>query len=253
MEKAAVRLGADERLDDVNERIRLIQKKNGLTFGTDAFLLSCYVRPKKYRRMAELGAGTGIASLLCAARERAEKITAIEIQPAFADLCARNVTLNGFDGVIETVTADVREVRAESLGGEFDLVIANPPYMRAGSGKTNEHTEKTIARHEVCGSIADFCAAAGRLLRYGGAFCVVYRADRLAELMCALTDAGLEPKRMTLLYPDTTARPRLVFVEAKRGAAPSLTVTPPIMIYRDGTRTYTDTFSEIYERGVFPF
>ena len=30
----------DERIDEVNENIRLIQKKAGLTFGTDAFLLA---------------------------------------------------------------------------------------------------------------------------------------------------------------------------------------------------------------------
>ena len=33
---------SDERLDYVNEKITLIQKNDGLTFGTDAFLLAAY-------------------------------------------------------------------------------------------------------------------------------------------------------------------------------------------------------------------
>ena len=35
-------ISADERLDSVNEKITLIQKKDGLTFGTDAFLLAAF-------------------------------------------------------------------------------------------------------------------------------------------------------------------------------------------------------------------
>ena len=57
---------SDERLDYVNEKITLIQKKNGLTFGTDAFLLAAYIKENKRARAAELGTGTGIISLLCA-------------------------------------------------------------------------------------------------------------------------------------------------------------------------------------------
>ena len=36
----------DERIDEVNEQLRLIQKKNGLTFGTDAYLLAAFIRPQ---------------------------------------------------------------------------------------------------------------------------------------------------------------------------------------------------------------
>ena len=38
----------DERLDKINEDLQLIQKKNGLTFGTDALLLAAFVG-KLYR------------------------------------------------------------------------------------------------------------------------------------------------------------------------------------------------------------
>ena len=33
-------INADERLDEVNDKLSLIQKKKGMTFGTDALLLS---------------------------------------------------------------------------------------------------------------------------------------------------------------------------------------------------------------------
>jgi len=53
----------DERIDEVNDKISLIQKPDGLTFGTDALLLAGYVAGK-YRVGAELGGGSGIISML---------------------------------------------------------------------------------------------------------------------------------------------------------------------------------------------
>ena len=92
---ADIELYEGERLDEVNERLRLISKNDGLTFGTDAFLLASFIRRQGNARACELGAGTGIISLLLAARERVSEIVAIEAQGDFAELAERNVGLNG--------------------------------------------------------------------------------------------------------------------------------------------------------------
>ena len=63
-----------EKLTEVNEKIKLIQKNNGLTFGTDAFLLAAYIKSQKNGTAVELGGGTGIISLLCAARDKFKSI-----------------------------------------------------------------------------------------------------------------------------------------------------------------------------------
>ena len=57
----------NERIDSVNDSIKLIQKTDGLTFGTDALLLAAYVR-KRAARGAEFGAGGGIISMLILTR-----------------------------------------------------------------------------------------------------------------------------------------------------------------------------------------
>ena len=161
-------LDEDERLDSVNEKITLIQKKDGLTFGTDAFLLASFIKPRKSGRALELGAGTGIISLLLAARDKFASITSIEVQDDFATLTQRNVELNSLEEKIEVVCRDVRELRACDFGGEYDVVFSNPPYMKTDSGKRNDSDRKYIARHEVCGTIDDFCATAFRMLKHGG-------------------------------------------------------------------------------------
>ena len=155
----------NERIDEVNEQISLIQKKDGLTFGTDAYLLASWIRPQKNALAVELGAGTGIISLLLAAKERLASIHALEVQEEFASLASRNVLLNQKESSIVIHHADLRSFDVSELSREADVVFTNPPYMRTDSGKRNQSDGKYIARHEVCGDIGDFCASAARLLK----------------------------------------------------------------------------------------
>ena len=59
----------NERIDKINENLSLIQKIDGLTFGTDALLLAAFIG-KKEESALELGGGSGIISMLLAARGR---------------------------------------------------------------------------------------------------------------------------------------------------------------------------------------
>ena len=220
---------------DVNESIHLLQHRNGLTFGTDAYLLSAYVRPAPRHRAIDLGSGTGIIPLLCLARSKAASFLAVEIQEVFCSIIRENAAANGFSERLTPVCSDLRDLRTADTGGEADFITANPPYLKAGSGARNRADEKYIARHETAGNIEDFCRAAGRLLRYGGRFYCVFRPVRIADLVVALRSAGLEPKRMTMVHATPFAAPSLVLTEAVRGAAPSLKVTPPLSLWKPDT------------------
>jgi len=239
-----------ERIDYVNDNLTLIQKTDGLTFGTDALLLAAYVNGKHASGL-EIGAGSGIISLLLLTREKLKKTVAVEIQETYADLTRRNAEKNGLSDRLDAVCADIRTYRAENEG--FDLIYSNPPYMKTTCGKSNDSDAKNIARHEVNGDIFDFCLAAKRLLRFGGDFYCVYRTDRLSELLCALSHAEIEPKRLTVVYANAEAKPSMVLVCAKRGAAPGLTFTPPFFIYQDKeNKTYSNDMNDILENGSFP-
>jgi tRNA1Val (adenine37-N6)-methyltransferase len=246
-------LAPDERLDHVNEQVTLIQKKNGLTYGSDAFLLSAFVRAQRHACAVDLGSGTGIIPLLLLARDKIACAYAAELQPGFVDLIGRNAAINGLSDRIHPLHGDVRTLSCRDLGGkEVDLVVSNPPYMRCDSGKPNEHEEKYIARHEVFGGIGDFCAAAGRILRWGGRFVTVWRPDRLTELLAALHDAALEPKRMVMVYADAKSEPCAVLTEAVKGASPSLRLSPPLLLYckreaGEVARTLTPEAQSVYD------
>ena len=206
---------------------------------------------------AELGSGSGIVSLLLAARQKIAVITAAELQPSYAELTARNVALNNLEGRVRPLCADIRSLTANCTGGEVSLVVSNPPYMTCGTGKRNEKETNYLARHEVCGTIADFCAAAGRLLRHRGRFVSVWRPDRLPELFAALRREGMEPKRMTFVHADAGSEPCMVLTEAVKGAAPSLRVTAPLLLYLpcapgERRRVLSPEAEQIYRTCSFP-
>ena len=246
----------DERLDVVNEQITIIQKKDGLTFGTDAFLLASFMNPQRRAFAVELGAGTGIISLLCATKNKFENITALEIQPDFYEITARNIELNSLADRINVKHCDVREVSANTLGKEADVVFSNPPYMSVDCGKRNESDRKYIARHEVCGNIGDFCAAASRILKHGGKFYCVWRPDRLSSLMSALKENKLEPKVMVFVHSDENAEPSMMLLSATKGGAEGLRILPPLLlnepcIDNNGTRKMTEKAKKIYDTMSF--
>lgn len=244
-DSGATALQPEEQLDDINAGLRLIRRKNGLTLGTDALLLAAFVRGTPRSVCVDLGSGTGVLPLLLSAAGKVRRTVALEVQPVFADLVTRNAAVNGMSDRIISLCADVRALDQKRLGQVLgakegscaDLVVSNPPYMRTDSGRRNLHDEKYIARHEVCGGIEDFCQAAGRVLRCGGSFFVVFRPDRLSELMQGLHGAGLEPKRMVFVHGDVRTPPSSVLVEARAGGAPSLQVLPPLILHDESTRS----------------
>ena len=249
------------RRDAVNEQISLTQLKSGLTFGTDAYLLSAYVRTKRNAVAVDLGSGTGIIPLLCLARNKAKRFFAVEIQDVFCDLITQNAAENGMADKLVTLPCDLRELTADRLGGEVDIVTANPPYMSATAGARNESDEKYLARHEVNGTIYDFCATAGRILKHGGRFYCVFRPERLTDLMDAMRKAHLEPKRMTTVQATCAAIPSMVLVEAVKYAAPSLCVTPPLCLWEadkdvpskpDPRMIQTAVAAYVYDNCAFP-
>ena len=159
-------LSENERLDYVNDQLKLIQRTDGLTFGTDALLLAAYIGDG-YRQALEIGAGSGILSLLLATRGKAEHITAVEIQPEYAELTARNVLCNRLSDKIGTVCRDVRDIPTPEIE-RYDLVFTNPPYLTCGSGRLCGLAQKSAARHEVHGTLTELLGAAARVTIHGG-------------------------------------------------------------------------------------
>ena len=237
----------NERINEINENLKLIEKTESLTFGTDAYLLSAYL-PKRQKSIGvELGCGSGVISLLALTKKKCQYVYGIEVQSDIASVAMRNGELNTLGEVFSVINKDLRDVTVADVKNEVDFVFSNPPYMKNDSGKANENNFKNISRHEVCGNIDDFCKCAKLLLKHGGSFYVVYRPDRMIDLISGMRNNGIEPKRLTFIHSNTNTPPSLLLIQGKKGAKSGLVIDKPIYIYKNGTTEYTEEFNKIYE------
>lgn len=229
-----VSLKEKERLDELQRNgYRIIQNPEKFCFGMDAVLLSGFVRVKPGNTVMDLGTGTGIIPILLEAKTQAGHLTGLEIQEESADMARRSVALNGLSDKIDIVTGDIKEADSLFPSASFDIVTSNPPYMIGEHGLKNPDEPKAIARHELLCTLKDVVGQAARLLKPGGHFFMVHRPFRLAEIINTMSEYGLEPKRMQLVYPFVDKEPNMVLMEGVRGGRPRITVEKPLVIYRE--------------------
>lgn len=198
-------------------------RQGGFPLGQDTLLLGRFATLRRGGRVCDLGCGAGALPLLLLARESSLDLSGVELDGEAAALARRNLAENGLSGVIRT--GDLRRVREQFPAGRFDLVVSNPPYFPAGSGESGGS-----ARMELCCTLTQVCAAAAFLLKNGGRFALAHRPERLAGLMEALGQSGLEPKRLQMVQHDRDKPPSAVLVEAVRQGRPGLSVLPTLIL-----------------------
>ena len=198
--------------------------------GTDTFLLSSLPRLRPGLRVCELCCGTGLLSLLLLQRQPVLTVTGVDVHPAAVALARRAAAENGLTDRLTFLQGDLRRPEDLPPPGAWDLTVCNPPYYPPSSGRVSPDPVRREARSEVSCTLEEVCAASARLLRWGGTFCLVHKPERLADLLCALRQAGLEPKRLRFVVPRPGAAPSLVLAEGRRGGRPGLEILPPLTL-----------------------
>lgn len=217
-------------------------------FGTDAFLLAGFSRPRAGETACDLCSGCGIVGLLWQRlpQRQPRHTWCVELQPGAVALLSRSVQESGLPGKISVIEKDLRALTGADIPpGSLDLCACNPPYKAAGQGILSREEEKALARHGIGCSLEEVAAAAARLLRYGGRFCLCQRPERLCDVFAALRANGMEPKRLRLVQKRPDTAPWLALVEGRRGGKPFLTVEPPLLI-QDESGAFSPELQKIY-------
>ena len=233
---------ADETLDVFcGGKVRLIQKKKGYRLSIDPFLLANFIDLKKGETLLDIGSGCGIIPVYLSRRGFANRLAGIEVQEELYELSLRNKALNMCTNV-EFLKGDVRTA---GIGpGSFEVIVSNPPYVKAGTGRTSPGRSRLIARHESALDLPALVSTAALLLPTHGRLCLVYPARRLAELIGAAQSAGLEPKRLRPVYSRQGEAAVLSLVECMKGAGKGLSVERPLYIYENDD--YTEEVKRYY-------
>ena len=242
-----------ERVDNIGfGNLRLVQQPEDFCYGVDAVLLGSFAAERLGggEKILDMGTGNGILPLLLSHKAEPSRIYGLDIQESAATLARRNVEDNGLSGLIEIHLGDVRDLGRTllpELEGQLDAVVSNPPYVRRRSGLHSDNPAKSIARHEIHGSLEDFLDAAARMLRPKGSLFMVHRPSRLADLMSEARARGLEPKTLRMVAPEAERAPNLVLIHYVKGGRRELTLLPTLAIYGND-KAYTPELLLIYEK-----
>jgi tRNA1Val (adenine37-N6)-methyltransferase len=164
-----------------------------------------------------------------------------------ADRAARNVRLNGYEDCIVIEQMDIASSVKRFKPESFDVVVCNPPYRQATSGRLSLSSERQIARHEIKANLDDFVRAAAFLVKNKGGFACIQLGDRTVDLVSAMRSAGLEPKRLRTVHAFANAKASMVLVEAVKGGRKGVDILPPLFIY-DSAKNYTAELNAIAVR-----
>jgi tRNA1Val (adenine37-N6)-methyltransferase len=220
--------------------LQLFQPRNGYRYSLDAILLARFCPELKAdARIVDLGAGCGIISLMLARINPISSALAVENNPEMAALVERNIRHNSLGDRVSVVAEDVINLRKSSPVSSFDLVVSNPPFRTAQSGKISPHAGRDAARHETTAGLADFMTAAKYLVKPSGRICFIYHPSRLSEFASQAADLKLAMVRLRMVHSAFTLPAAMFMAELAKGSRRGLTVEAPLIV-RDENGDYTE-------------
>lgn len=223
---------ADESLDDlILGGLKVIQPRQGYRFSLDAVLLAHFPLMEEVELVVDLGTGSGVIPLIMAHRSASARIVGIEIQEEMAKRARRSILYNNLSDRINIIEGDIKNIDQYLPGACAQLVVSNPPFWKKGQGHISKNPDEAIARHELKVELEDICVAAAYLLKSGGHFCLIHRAERLAEIIEAMSYHRLPVRRIRAIHSFSQENAGLILVEGKKNGRSGVRLLPPLIVY----------------------
>lgn len=235
----------DETLDLLcNERLKIIQKKDGYRFSIDAILLANFIKLKKNERALDIGTGCGIIPIYMTLKGYKNNITGIEIQDELFGLAVRNREINNCKN-LEFIKGDLESKIKELKAKPFDVVMSNPPYTKQDTGRRCPTDSRLVARYESALSLQSLLSAASSVLNRKGRLYLIYPVRRLGEVVYSAKSKRFEPKRLRFVHPKRDNKANLFLIEFIKEGGIEVTVEKPLYIYEN--IYYTDEIKNYYQ------
>lgn len=146
----------------------IFQERAAFKVGTDGVILGACVDVKNRKKILDIGAGTGLVSIMLAQRCDAGIVS---IEPDYESFlqAEENVAQCKWKSRIKVINTDLQSYIPED--GKFDVLVSNPPYF--SNSLKNPDARKSSARHNDSLSSADLLIGVARLLNDDGIFQVI--------------------------------------------------------------------------------
>lgn len=206
---------------------KIVQKSDYFKFSLDSMLLANFVNIN----MADsklLDFCTGNCPIPIILSNSIKNIVAFEVQKEIYELGDESLTLNNINNV-KLINDDIKNIGNYYEEGYFDNITCNPPYFKViDSSRINDNNVKAIARHEILIKLEDIVSLAYKFLRDKGKLYIVYRPDRLMELLKLFDKYRFGVKKLQCCYNNSDSLSSMILIEAMKNGHDDLKILAPL-------------------------
>lgn len=214
------------------------QDKCAMKIGTDSVLLGawCPIDNNPFS-VLDIGAGTGVLSLMLAQRSHAEQIDALEIDEDTYEQCVENFEASPWSDRLFCFHAGLDEF-IEEPEDEYDIIISNPPFY--SEDYKTDNSQRDLARFQDAMPFEELVEAADLLLSENGIFAVIipYKEEERFIDLCA--EVELFPVKVTRVKGSHTTPIIRSLLAFKRYELSVLTVDE--LVIEINRHEYTDDY-----------
>lgn len=214
------------------------QDRCGMKVTTDSCLFGAWVASKldNPNRILDIGAGTGLLSLMLAQNTRA-CIDAVEIETECFQQLQENLKGSSFSGKINPIHVDIKQYQIDQ---QYDVIISNPPFhqdqLQSVADKIN------YARHEEGLNVEELSRIASAMTHEKGKIFVLLPYYRKMEFLNLININGLHIEELITVSHSVKHLPfRVMFMISK---VDCLLQEEEIFIH-DESGKYTDRFADL--------
>ena len=206
--------------------------------GTEGVLLGAWAPAENATRILDIGAGSGLISLMLAQRSEAT-IVGVELDEAAALQAHENVAQSRFASRIEIVNTDILHYTSEA---KFDLIVSNPPFFNNALECPDK--QRAQARHTSSLPLHLLIDAAFRLLREDGLFSIILPADVAQEFIGDSIVKHFTPIHLTAVKTTPKKTPKRALITLKKGVHNEVFIQDELIL-SSPTSTRSEQYAEL--------
>lgn len=206
---------------------KIVQNSDYFKFSLDSMLLANFVGINMSDSKL-LDFCTGNCPIPIILSNSIKNIVAFEVQKEIYELGVESLKLNNINNV-KLINDDIKNIGNYYEEGYFDIITCNPPYFKViDSSRINDNNVKAIARHEILIKLEDIVSLAYKFLRDKGKLYIVYRPDRLMELLKLFDKYKFGVKKLQCCYNNSESLSSMILIEAMKNGQDDLKILAPL-------------------------
>ncbi len=213
------------------------QDRCAMKIGTDSVILGAWTSLEHQpESILDIGAGTGVLSLMLAQRSNAHLIDALEIDNNAYEQCTENFENSIWNDRLFCYHADLQEF-TEEIDDTYDLIVCNPPFY--SEDYKTKSASRDIARFNDAMPFDHLIYCVSHLLTANGRFNVVipYKEEEAFVKMAA--QVQLHPHKILHIKGHPEAEIKRSFMEFSRTKEDLYCAT---MVIETSRHEYTEAY-----------